>query len=418
MWRIAFRWMMRAPSSRVRSSLLAAAGLLLLLAAPAGAQQHVHPRGTTPPATCTVGAMFYDTDAPLGSRVLVCDPANTWTALGGGGAGSVPTGTGFRHITAGAEDAAAKLVDTADITNDAVTLAKLADIATASFLGRTTAATGDPEVLTGTQATALLDVFSSTLNGLVPASGGGTTNFLRADGTFAAPPGGPGTGTLNRLAKWATTSTLGDSLLSDDGTNVTLLGPLLLPDGGTATAPAVSRTADATGMSPKAGRITFSIGGVDAFSIWPLSGGGGILVPSASPYAWDSSASVDTHNADLFLYRDLANTLAQRNGPAAQTFRLYTAFTSATNFERLTLATTAGGDHKIVSEAQTGTVRNILIDPGTADIKWGKALVALGGGAAPTLGTIGGSGPATAAQNAWLRALDSTGATIWIPIWK
>lgn len=35
-------------------------------------------------------------------------------------------------------------------------------------------------------------VFTSGANGLVPASGGGTTNFLRADGTFAAPPGGSG----------------------------------------------------------------------------------------------------------------------------------------------------------------------------------------------------------------------------------
>jgi hypothetical protein len=32
-------------------------------------------------------------------------------------------------------------------------------------------------------------VFTSGANGLAPASGGGTTNFLRADGTFAAPPG-------------------------------------------------------------------------------------------------------------------------------------------------------------------------------------------------------------------------------------
>jgi hypothetical protein len=40
-----------------------------------------------------------------------------------------------------------------------------------------------------TQLTALLNVFTATLQGLVPASGGGTTNFLRADGTFAAPPG-------------------------------------------------------------------------------------------------------------------------------------------------------------------------------------------------------------------------------------
>jgi hypothetical protein len=34
--------------------------------------------------------------------------------------------------------------------------------------------------------------FTSSTAGLVPASGGGTTNFLRADGTFAAPPGGGG----------------------------------------------------------------------------------------------------------------------------------------------------------------------------------------------------------------------------------
>lgn len=46
------------------------------------------------------------------------------------------------------------------------------------------------------------------------------------------------------------------------------------------------------------------------------------------------------------------------------------------------------------------------------------ALVALGGGAAPTFGTIGGSGPATAAQNTWLLMKDSTGASFWVPAWK
>jgi hypothetical protein len=35
-----------------------------------------------------------------------------------------------------------------------------------------------------------LDTFTSSNQGTVPASGGGTSNFLRADGTFAAPPGG------------------------------------------------------------------------------------------------------------------------------------------------------------------------------------------------------------------------------------
>jgi len=40
--------------------------------------------------------------------------------------------------------------------------------------------------------TAALDTFTSSLTGMVPASGGGTANFLRADGAFAAPPGASG----------------------------------------------------------------------------------------------------------------------------------------------------------------------------------------------------------------------------------
>jgi hypothetical protein len=70
------------------------------------------------------------------------------------------------------------------IADEAVTLAKMAHVATATFLGRTTAATGDVEAMTTAQATALIDEFTSVLSGVVPASGGGTTNFLRADGTW------------------------------------------------------------------------------------------------------------------------------------------------------------------------------------------------------------------------------------------
>lgn len=75
------------------------------------------------------------------------------------------------------------------IDSGVVSNAKLATVATGTFKGRTTAGTGAPEDLTATQATALLNTFTSSLKGLVPASGGGTSNFLRADGTFAVPPG-------------------------------------------------------------------------------------------------------------------------------------------------------------------------------------------------------------------------------------
>ncbi len=78
------------------------------------------------------------------------------------------------------------------IAANAVDNSKLAQMATARLKGRATAGTGAAEDLTGTQVTALLDTVTSGAKGLAPASGGGTANFLRADGTWATPAGGGG----------------------------------------------------------------------------------------------------------------------------------------------------------------------------------------------------------------------------------
>lgn len=43
-------------------------------------------------------------------------------------------------------------------------------------------------VINATSLTAALSAFTTSLKGLAPASGGGTTNFLRADGTWSVPP--------------------------------------------------------------------------------------------------------------------------------------------------------------------------------------------------------------------------------------
>ncbi len=86
----------------------------------------------------------------------------------------------------------------ATIANNAVTNAKAADMTQQTIKGRAVGAgTGDPTDLTSAQATAILDVFTSGLKGLAPASGGGTTNFLRADGTWAA------AGASNSVAIWS-----------------------------------------------------------------------------------------------------------------------------------------------------------------------------------------------------------------------
>ncbi len=48
--------------------------------------------------------------------------------VGTAGSATVPTGTGFRHVTAGSEDVASKLVDTADINPAQVTYAKIQNV--------------------------------------------------------------------------------------------------------------------------------------------------------------------------------------------------------------------------------------------------------------------------------------------------
>lgn len=68
-----------------------------------------------------------------------------------------------------------------------VTLAKMANIATATFVARNTAGTGVPEAVTTTQATALLNAATSTLKGMVPTPPNNTTTFLRGDATFSVP---------------------------------------------------------------------------------------------------------------------------------------------------------------------------------------------------------------------------------------
>jgi hypothetical protein len=103
--------------------------------------------------------------------------------------GSPPTGTGFRHVTAGVEDAAAKLVDTADVNNNQITYAKIQDVsATDRVLGRSTAGAGDVEEIACTAAgRALIDDATAgdqrttlglgtiaTANSPVPIANGGT----------------------------------------------------------------------------------------------------------------------------------------------------------------------------------------------------------------------------------------------------
>jgi hypothetical protein len=70
--------------------------------------------------------------------------------------------------------------------------------------------------------------------------------------------------------------------------------------------------------------------------------------------------------------------------------------------------------------AAVGTDPNIDLTlgvTGTGVINTAYAVTALGGGSTATLGTIGGSGPATLTQNSWLK-IKINGTVSFIPVWR
>jgi len=135
-----------------------------------------------------------------------------------------------------------------------VALASMSNLAANSIIGNNTGSPATPIALTTTQVTAMLNTFTSSLKGLAPASGGGTTNFLRADGTWAAPGGGGGGITsLNALTGATQTFAVGttgtDFAISSAGTTHTFN----IPDAG-----ATARGLVTTGTQTFAGAKTFS----------------------------------------------------------------------------------------------------------------------------------------------------------------
>ena len=85
----------------------------------------------------------------------------------------------------------AKLIDGA-VTEQklgpaSVSNVKLANAPALTIKGNDSGSPSAPADLTPAQVTSMLGTFTLSLKGLVPASGGGTANFLRADGTWAVP---------------------------------------------------------------------------------------------------------------------------------------------------------------------------------------------------------------------------------------
>ena len=95
---------------------------------------------------------------------------------------------------------------------------------------------------------------------------------------------------------------------------------------------------------------------------WFVNGASGFAVASTSAFHWSGLAS-GYSSPDLFLYRDAAGTLAQRNSTNAQTFRVYNTYISATSNEFLQIRGVASANFEIGPQNASagGTLRGLTL---------------------------------------------------------
>lgn len=164
-------------------------------------------------------------------------------------------------------------------------------------------------------------------------------------GVLTVPNGGTGAATLTGLVlgngtsafTGVTTSAGIAGAISDE----TGSGSLVFATSPTLVTPIIGV---ATGTSLALGGATI---GTDALGVTGTASiSGNTTLGSAVFLGWST---------DLFLFRQAANTLAQRNGTAAQAFNLYNTFTDASNYERGVFDWTTTANQLTIGTASAGT---------------------------------------------------------------
>lgn len=98
---------------------------------------------------------------------------------------------------------------------------------------------------------------------------------------------------------------------------------------------------------------------------WSNTFAGGLSIASGQSLDWDG---------DTKLFRDAANTLAQRNGTSAQKFKIYRTYTDASNYERLEIDFTGTTVSVQTAAAGTGTLRPLALAGNTVRFYSGPSL--------------------------------------------
>lgn len=175
-----------------------------------------------------ISAATSGTDYSAGTSALSTGILKSTTTTG---ALTIAIASDFPVLNQNTTGTAASVTGTNVVTNS-----NLAQMAMNTIKGNNTGGTANAADLTVAQVNAILPIFTTSLNGLTPLSGGGTTNYLRADGTWTSPPG-VGTVTSVGLADGSTAPIYGITnspvtgsgtltfTLSNQSANTVLCGP-------------------------------------------------------------------------------------------------------------------------------------------------------------------------------------------------
>lgn len=118
-----------------------------------------------------------------------------------------------------------------------------------------------------------------------------------------------------------------------------------------------------TGIGRIANDLTFYSGATPTARLFS---GGGLTVDNVSPIGFTSGA-INSTTQDVFIYRDTANILAQRNSTNAQTLRVYNTYTDSGNNEFGHLSWSSNAFAIGTVKNGTGSARNLVLQTDNTD---------------------------------------------------
>lgn len=142
-------------------------------------------------------------------------------------------------------------------------------------------------------------------------------------------------------------------------------------DGGVQAAYIIGERGVQTDMRIRFTDITSAVFAYNSVDQLQVTSSGIVTLRSSGLLDWSASDSA-TGAPDLILLRDAPNTLAMRNGTAAQAFRLYNTFTDASNYERAVFDWNQAANILTIGNEQagTGSPRRLQFKVGTNGNVW------------------------------------------------